>query len=288
MMNLSVIIPNLNCVYLTKTIEDILAKSETDIEIIVHVDGKKPDKLVEDKRVRYIFPDKPRGMRGGINEGLKIATGKFVMKCDDHCIFGQGFDKILSEDCKENWLMTPRRYSLDVENWKRNEARPIRDYLYLSFPQSSNYGTGIFPAEWEGKEGSEIDDTMVLQGSCWFANRKYFMERVGFLDDRRETYGIFAQEPVEICLKYWLGGGEVKVDKRTWYAHFKKTKIYYQRGNVIEKRLKKDNHAERNNTWSAKHWMNNEEPNMVHKFHWLIEKFWPVPGWPEDRSLWKI
>jgi len=32
--------------------------------------------------------------------------------------------------------------------------------------------------------------------------------------------------------------------------------------------------------------MNNEEPGMTHKMEWLVEKFWPVPTWPEDRSKW--
>jgi hypothetical protein len=34
--------------------------------------------------------------------------------------------------------------------------------------------------------------------------------------------------------------------------------------------------------WSAEHWMNNREPGMIHTLEWLIEKFWPVPTWPED------
>jgi hypothetical protein len=34
--------------------------------------------------------------------------------------------------------------------------------------------------------------------------------------------------------------------------------------------------------------MRNLWPNRVHDIAWLIEKFWPVPFWPEDRNLWKI
>ncbi len=28
--------------------------------------------------------------------------------------------------------------------------------------------------------------------------------------------------------------------------------------------------------------MKNEEPGMIHKIEWLVEKFWPVPTWPDD------
>jgi len=34
--------------------------------------------------------------------------------------------------------------------------------------------------------------------------------------------------------------------------------------------------------WYTRHWMNDEEPNMNHTFEWLIEKFWPIPTWPDD------
>jgi hypothetical protein len=93
-------------------------------------------------------------------------------------------------------------------------------------------------------------------------------------------YGTFSQEPQEIGNKTWLGGGAVKVNKKTWYAHLHKGKRYG--------RMYNQNHNEivEAHRWSAKHWMNNEEPNMVHKIDWLIEKFWPVPTWPDEREKW--
>jgi len=35
-------------------------------------------------------------------------------------------------------------------------------------------------------------------------------------------------------------------------------------------------------TWGGHHWMRNEEPGMIHKLEWLVDKFWPVPTWPDD------
>ena len=31
------------------------------------------------------------------------------------------------------------------------------------------------------------------------------------------------------------------------------------------------------------------EPNMIHKFEWLVDKFFPIPTWPEDyKKLWLV
>lgn len=286
-INLSVIIPNRNSPFCSKTIQDILNKSATDIEVIVNVDENWPKPLVKDKRVVYVHPGAPRGMRAGINAGLSLARGKYIMKTDDHCMFAEGFDKVLSQNCAEDWLVIPRRYSLDGENWKRDLSRPIRDYHYLCFPERGKpHDWGMHGVEWPQRSRQrsspkyDVDDTMSFQGSCWFANRSFFMKHVGFMDDRRETYSSFAQEPQEIGLKYWLvAGGKIEVNKKTWYAHLHKGRRY-------GRMYKPDPNTVASHNWSAKHWMNGEEPGMIHPVSWLVEKFWPVPTWPEDRKKW--
>lgn len=284
---LTVIIPNRNSQFTTPTINDLLKNAHGDIEIIVNVDEKWPEPLVNDKRVTYTHPSTPKGLRAGVNTGLALAKGEYVMKTDDHCLFAPGFDEALKKDCAEDWLVIPRRYSLDAENWKINESRPFRDYHYLCYPQKGKeHDWGMHGVEWnqrtderKDKPEYEIDDTMSFQGSCWFANLNYFMRTVGFLDDRIETYSTFAQEPQEIGLKYWLKGGANKVNKKTYYAHLHKGKTY---GRMYTE----DYHTVASHNWSARHWMTNEEPNLIHPISWLVEKFWPVPTWPEDRSLW--
>lgn len=283
-MDLSVIIPERNELFLNQTINDILSKAVTDIEVIVNVDEKWPE-LLNDKRITYIHPASPRGMRAGINAGIDIAKGKYIMKVDGHCMFDQGFDKVLQDNTQDNWLVIPRRYSLDAEKWERNLTRPTRDYHYLCFPQrEKEHDWGMHGVEWHSRDNErsdpkyDIDDTMSWQGSCWFANKEYFLKHVGRLDDRVETYSTFAQEPEEIGLKYWLGDGEIKINKKTWYAHLHKGKQY---GRMYHA----DTNTVASHNWSAKHWMSGEEPGLK-PISWLVEKFWPVPTWPEDRSLW--
>ena len=290
MDKLSIIIPSRDEPYLNKTLEDILKKAIGEIEIFVTIDEDWPDKVIKDKRIIYIHPRKPEGMRAGINNGLTRARGDYIMKCDAHCLFAKGFDETLKKDMQENWLVVPRRYSLHGD-WVRDLRMPVKDYHYLSFPQQSKfYGYGMFPQEWKERTqermvGHDIDDTMIMQGSCWFANKDYFMKHVGLLDST--NYSTFSGEQLEVGLKYWLGGGEIKVNKKTWYAHLFKNLNYYK-GKMKNKLYKIDLKSKGGWEWATKHWINDLEPSMVHPISWLIEKFWPVPGWPEDRSLWKL
>jgi glycosyltransferase involved in cell wall biosynthesis len=288
---LSIIIPERNEPYLNNTLKSLLDNAEGEIEIFVHIDEDLPEKI-EDKRITYLHSDTPRGMRAGINAGLAKAKGKYIMKSDAHCLFAPSFDTTLIKEMQENWLVIPRRYSLHAEAWKIDKRMPVKDYHYLSWPQIySHYGYCMFPQEWrertsERMKGYDIDDTMTFQGSCWFADRDYFMKHIGLLDDKPETYSSFSGEQLEVGLKYWLGGGEVKVNKKTWYAHLFKNKHYYE-GKRRDRDYKKSLKTLAGWDWARKHWMNNEEPNMIHKIEWLIDKFWPVPNWPVKwRDVW--
>jgi glycosyltransferase involved in cell wall biosynthesis len=263
------------------------------IPSITVLDGYIPEKPIKtSSKVKVIRLPKNKGMRAAINAGIAKARGKFIMKSDSHCLFGPGFDTITTENAKTSWLMIPRRYSLDEINWRRNKRRPVRDYHYITPPiKTRHYGICISSQDWihrnriRSDPKYDIDDTMIFQGSCWVANKKYFLKRIGFLDDRSETYGPFGGEQLEIGLKYWLGGGKIKVIKKTWYAHLSKQPRHY-RSKLFTRGYKRNRGFVRSRTWLTKHWMNNKEPGMIHPISWLVEKFWPVPIWSKDRSKW--
>ncbi|SRR5258706_12281041 len=289
MIELSVIIPNRNSQFTSKTIQSVLDNAGCTVEVIVNVDEKWPEPLLEDKRITYVHPSTPQGMRAGINKGLALSRGKYIMKTDDHCLFAPNFGRVMIDSMEDNWLMIPRRYSLDAENWKiEDNPKGARDYHYLCYPrQGKDHDWGMHGVEWpdrtrerKDKKEFEIDDTPAFQGSCWLANKEYFIKHVGYMDDRIETYSTFAQEPQEIGMKYWLGGGAVKVNKKTWYAHLHKGsrygRMYHQDVNTVA-----------SHNWSARHWMNNEEPNMIHDMAWFVEtKFPNMPTWDKDWRKW--
>jgi glycosyltransferase involved in cell wall biosynthesis len=220
MAKTTIVLPSRNEPYLKNTIDDLLQKSKGDIEIIVILDGwwDNPEKLSDDTRVHYVHFSEPRGMRNGINTGVSLSRGEFIMKADAHCMFGEGFDEILKKDCGENMVIVPRRYPLDPENWKiekRTDGKYPLDYMYLS--------TDLHGVVWKEKDLERkdvmIDETPSNQGSCWFMRKDYF-NFLELMDEK--TYGIFWSEFQEIGLKAWLSGGKCLVNKNTWYAHYHK------------------------------------------------------------------
>ncbi|PJE65244.1 hypothetical protein COU91_02700 [Candidatus Saccharibacteria bacterium CG10_big_fil_rev_8_21_14_0_10_47_8] len=132
----SIIIPSRSQQFLQQTVDDLLAKAEGEIEIIVILDGYWPNPVLkDDARVVILHHGLVHdnvGMRGSINTGLDIARGEYIMKIDEHCMVDQGYDAKLAADCEDNWVVIPRRYRLDAENWKVIEdGRPPIDYMHI-------------------------------------------------------------------------------------------------------------------------------------------------------------
>lgn len=286
---LSVIIPTYHEPYLAKTIESLLNNAKGEVEIIPVLDGWQPEyALPQDPRVKILKLIKNLGPRGATNAGIEKSKGEFIMKLDSHCAVGPGYDIILTESCQKDWLMVPRKYTLDEVNWQPDYARPMVDYIYLSFPQDSSWGFGMGARDWvrmrwarSSNPDYDIDDLMTLQASCWLANREYFMKHLFPMDDRPETYGPMAQDQQELALKYWLKGGAVKVNKKTWFAHLGKRGYHYDQ-KIYSRLHKKDEEFIKGNKWGTLHWLRNEEPGIIHPFSWYINKFWPVPEWPDN------
>lgn len=280
MTKVSVIIPSRNERFLVPTVKDLL-KNGGDIEVIAVLDGYWEYDLPDDKRLRVVHRGRAMGMRASINAAAAIAQGEYLMKCDGHCSFQEGFDEVLSADCEDNWIVIPRRDRLDAENWTRQETgKPVIDYHYLSCPITNREGYSMHGAIWNkrtlerlDKTEYEIDETMSFQGSSWFMSKKHWnwlggMSEVG--------YGTFTQEPQEIGMKTWLGGGKIMVNKRTTYLHLHKGKKY-GRGYSMNRKEVKDGHL-----YSARYWMGNQWQDRVHDIEWLIDRFSPVPTWDAD------
>jgi len=288
MTKLSIIIPSRNERFLSQTIDDIFNKATGDVQVIAVLDGYWPvPPLIEspDRELVMLHRGVARGMRSGINSGVGVADGKYIMKVDAHCMFAKGFDEVLKADCDDNWVVIPRRKRLDAENWcPIVDNRPDVDYEYLRYPFHKPDQIGIHGTLWNQRTRERtnimIDDNMGFQGSCWFSTKEHFLKRIGGLQE--EGYGTFIGEPQEIGNKTWLGGGRVIVNKNTWYAHLYKGKRY-GRGYRIGK-----NELHVGNLYSADYWYNNRWEDRIYDFSWLVDKFSPCPTWPEDKSEWKV
>lgn len=285
---LSVVIPSRSPEYLQKTIDSLLSNAEGEIEIIVVLDGIWPNPAVKpDERVIIVHHGTVHnspGMREAVNKGMALARGKYVMKIDEHCTVDKGFDVKLAQDCEDNWVVIPRRYRLDVEAWKLIEdGRPPVDYMYIAYPyeRPNDKTCGLHGAEWKRPEraGILIDDTMSWQGSCYFMTKKHW-DWLGGLDS--EAYGPFTQEAQEIGNKTLLGGGRLVVNKKTWYAHWHKGKNGKGYGFSNAQYQEHMKGTEKGRLFCIDYWINNKWEDRVHDFEWLLEKFGPVPTWPEN------
>ena len=80
-MKLSVIIPGRKEPLMQRTIDSFLEVSGIDgeIEVISVLDGPYMNPPVGDKRLKVLQLPEAIGMRGAINAGLAVATGKFIM-----------------------------------------------------------------------------------------------------------------------------------------------------------------------------------------------------------------
>jgi glycosyltransferase involved in cell wall biosynthesis len=277
MDKVSIIIPSRNEEFLAKTVDDIFNKARGEIEVIVICDENYQELAPRPNLFVYQKEGKP-GLRSAMNQAIDKATGKYIMKTDGHCMFGEGFDVILARDCKDDWVVIPRRYSLIPETWEVNPERPIIDYEYFVFPWRPDLRSVKTGGKWYqraiDRKELMLDEALAFQGSCWFTTKDH-LRRIGGFDITTSTGDEFVCESEELANKTWLSGGKVMVNKRTWYAHLHKGSR--GRGYFINKWPMRAQRLFHND-----YWMHDKWPQQIHSMEWLIDKFSPIPGWPED------
>lgn len=278
---------------LERTLRSIYSNATGDFEVIIGFNGKTTREhlnLVENYPYsQYIeFPENV-GIKNNINTLATLATGKYLLKLDAHCSVSKGFDVELQKDMQEDWIVTPR-FKIIKDDWsiqQRDGQEEFYDYFYLSCPFTDKKGLRFKAGGHWGERTKErnptidhilgtrlpttIDETPQIHGSCWFMTKDRFFEMGGF--PLQDPYG-HGQEPLWLALKNWLMDGKVMVNKNVWYAHLHQDS---------KDRGYPENREETERTYNltAKYFLNNEG-HFKHDFAWFIEKFWPMPSWPED------
>jgi glycosyltransferase involved in cell wall biosynthesis len=288
MARVSIIIPTINETSLTlggitvlqKTVQDIYEKATGDFEVIVGFDGPPYEDLPSYPNLKIMRHPERIGLKKNVNTMAKEATGKYLYKSDAHCMFDKGFDEKLQADMQDNWLVTPRFYVLNANNWTWQDER-FYDYFYLYYPfYHPNYlkfkAGGHWPEKSMEKLNVLVDETPQFHGSGWFISKTFFLDFLGGMNTDHPLS--HAQEPPDLGLKTWLGpwGGKVMVNKKTWYAHMHKG---YRRplGWTIPPREIIATYHD-----SACYWMGNKWEKRIHDIEWFIDKFMPMPTWPEN------
>jgi len=275
--DLSVIIPARNEIYLEKTIRNVLENIRGNTEIIAVLDGyiPNPQIVLNDERVLFLHNKEAIGQRQSINMAAKISNSKFIMKLDAHCAVDEGFDVKLMADCEYDWTVIARMYNLDIDTWKP-KLHKRTDYMYISSPDSEKpframYYEGKAKDEYQRQPDNdkEIDDIMCCMGPSFFMHRERFWELGGC----NEEHGSWGNQGIELSCSAWLSGGSLKVNKKTWFAHWFRGGggpgfPYPLSGKDVEKAR----------SYSKNLWLNNKWPMQKRPFQFLIDKFNP-PGW---------
>jgi len=304
-MDLSVLIPARNEMFLKRTIEDIVEHREGETEVIAILDGAWADPPIPDyDGVTLVYHPESRGQRAATNEAARLSRAEFVMKCDAHCSFDQGFDVKLIMDCERDWTVVPRMYNLHAFDWvckgcgertyqgpkpekcgkcegTEHEMDVVWKPRLRRRSDFARFDSDLRFQYWRAYEGRpeakrDIADLMCHVGACWMMPRERYWE-LGGCD---EEHGSWGQMGVEISCKSWLSGGRQVVNKKTWFAHMFRTQPgfgfpYPLSGRAVNKAREH----------SRELWIGNSWEKAVRPFSWILEKFKPIPTWHERKAI---
>jgi len=269
---------------LTRTLKSIYDNATGEYEVIVGFDGTVPYTIDESEDYPNLscidFPSTV-GIKTNVNAMAAMATGKYIYKTDAHCSFGKGFDEILQADMEENWIVMPR-FKIIKDDWSiqmRDGEEEFYDYFYLCCPLTDPKGFRFKAGGHWGERTREkldilIDETPQIHGSGYFMSKDYYFNTLGGFPNT-DIYG-HGMEPINLALKNWLKGGKVMVNKKTFYAHL------HQDNSKRGYHMSKEQEVYTYDT-TAKYWMANKEPNLLHDIKWFInEKFPGMPTWPNN------
>jgi len=301
-MDLSILIPARNEMFLAKTVENVLENIRADSEIIVVCDGSWPNPPIEDNpRINLIYHSESIGQRAATNEAAKLSKAKFIMKLDAHCKVSPGFDEILMDDCQYDWTIVPRMYNLHAFDWvcqncqdrvyqgpkpsecrKCNQSNFEMDIIwkektnptsdFMRFDKELHFQYWMAYKKRPEAQG-DLAETMSLLGACWLMHRERYWE----LDGLDEAHGSWGQMGTEIACKTWLSGGRLITNKKAWFAHLFRTQPgfgfpYPNPG------------AHKAQEYSRNLWLNDKWVKAKHPLSWLIKKFAPVPDWDIEKK----
>jgi len=286
--------------FLARTIEDILSNIEGNTEIIVGLDGLWADPPITDNpRVTIVHVSESIGQRAMTNHLCRLSSAKYIMKVDAHCAFDKGFDVKMMNEMQDDWTMVPVMRNLHAFNWVCPDGHiryqgpsgpctacnkeTVRDVVWIAKnnPQSTSYCFDSEPHfqyfnEFKKRPGGKGDltESMSLQGSCFMLTRDKYWE----LNICDENFGSWGSQGIEVAVKTWLSGGRVMVNHKTWYAHMFRTQggdfgfPYQLSGSAVSHAKKTAKDLFFAGTWEK----------QIRPLSWLIEKFWPVPGWKPE------
>lgn len=300
---LSILIPARNEEWLGRTITDVLSHTSEACEIICVLDGSWPiEPLPFHPRVTLIHHSISIGQRAAQNEAARLSKAKYIAKLDAHCAVDQDFDQKLIQAHEPGTVVVPRLYNLHVFSWKckkcglltyqgptithctvcKQDTKHVRKVVwqprwnrrtdFMRFDSELKFGYWSALGDRPESKG-DIADTMSLLGACFFMERKDYWD----MDGADEAHGSWGQQGSEVSCRAWLSDRRLRVNRTTYYSHLFRTAPGFGFPYNISHQQ-----TERARDYSKKFWREGRWSKAVHPLSWLVQKFWPIPGWSEQ------
>jgi hypothetical protein len=311
---LSVIIPGRNEQFMRHTVDDVLAHSSDDTEVIAVCDGYWPQPVLEDHpRLQVMHFTDSIGQRAATNAGAKLSSAKYIMKLDAHCSTDENFDEKLIAKMQPDWTMVPAMHRLHVFDWACSECGE-REYQGNKPDKCKECGSTEFSMHmvWQPRFRYEptvswrfdrelhfqywrkhkhrpevqeqaktgIIETMSCIGCAFLMERERFWE-LGGMDEGHGSWGQFG---TELACKAWLSGGKLVTCLDTWIAHLFRTGNFAKGGQSSWPYPINQRDIDKARKYSREMWLNDKWPKAVRPLSWLVDHFNPVPDWHEPQG----
>jgi hypothetical protein len=306
---LSVIIPGRCEQFMRHTVEDVLAHTSEDTEVIAVADAGWPEPpLVDHPRLQMIHFSEAVGQRAATNAGAMLSNAKYIMKLDAHCSTDENFDVKLIEKMEPDMTMIPAMHRLHAFDWhcdgcgereyqgtKPKECKECKGkdfsmimvwqprFQYpptvtwrfdreLHFQYWRNYKN---TERFKEQEPTGLVETMSCIGCCFLMERERFWE-LGGMDEGHGSWGQFG---TELACKSWLSGGRMVTNLGVWIAHLFRTGNFGRNGESSWPYPISQREIDAARKYSREMWLNDKWPQAVRPLSWLIDHFKPVPSW---------
>jgi glycosyltransferase involved in cell wall biosynthesis len=299
--------------FLSRTIDNILANIRGETEVIAVLDGAWADPCIKDHpRVTLVHHSVSIGQRAATNEAARISQAKYICKMDAHCAVDEGFDvKMMAECPDDETTVIPRMYNLHAFDWVcpkcglRTYQCPtpskcevldgdgkviggcgatghVRDIIWKPRLNRRSdfmrFDKDLVFQYWRDYEKrseakGEVVDLMSSIGACWMMTRRRY-RRIGGVDEKHGSWG---QMGTEISCKSHLSGGRHVINKKTWFGHMFRT----QGGDFGFPYRISTKDQEKAREYSRWLWQGGNWKHAVRQLSFIIDKFAPVPTWEQ-------
>jgi len=254
-MKLSIIIVTCNNIeYLKLCTNSILKYTKTymsDYEIII-IDNGNTNEIKENMelsnlnvKAKFIFNKENLGFTKACNQGIKVATGEYVIFLNDDTIVSENWDELLMNPFSQiPDIGFTGPVSNSVFGVQQVTCAYVQDFEYLKKTEFKDFENYIKTHKLQNKD--KFINSFRLVGFC-LCTKKEILDKIGEFDERFDSGGF---DDDDICLRAIFAGYHNIVIQECFIHHF--GSMTYQHMNINRQALLYNNYMKFINKWYPK------------------------------------